>query len=96
MLRRHWSGPLMAYPDSPDRGEAGQETLTFEIHFESGGRELPVQQRVRREPATMKDASEAGQHSGRPASLYAESYCTAACCLCAPKAPTKLTTSSVE
>ena len=30
MLRRHWSGPLLAYPDSLDRDEAGQETLTFE------------------------------------------------------------------
>ncbi len=30
MLRRHWSGPLLAYPDSLDRDEAGQETLSLE------------------------------------------------------------------
>ena len=30
MLRRHWSGPLLAYPDSLDRDEAGKETLSFE------------------------------------------------------------------
>ncbi len=29
MLRRHWSGPLLAYPDSLDRNETGQETLSF-------------------------------------------------------------------
>lgn len=30
MLKRHWSGPLMAYPDSLDHEEAGEETLTLE------------------------------------------------------------------
>lgn len=30
MLKRHWSGPLLAYPDSLDRDEAGKETLTLE------------------------------------------------------------------
>ena len=30
MLKRHWSGPLLAYPDSLDRDEAGKETLALE------------------------------------------------------------------
>ena len=30
MLKRHWSGLLLAYPDSLDRDEAGEETLALE------------------------------------------------------------------
>ncbi|MDE0045886.1 MAG: homocysteine S-methyltransferase family protein [bacterium] len=30
MLKQHWSGPLLAYPDSLDRNEDGEETLSWE------------------------------------------------------------------
>ena len=29
MLKQHWSGPLLAYPDSLDRNDAGEETLSW-------------------------------------------------------------------